>query len=67
MQLIPEFYGSDSSFLENRLNLDLGKRQNGNLVGDVSLPPWASSKVAFDFCFSSVVEIDSSQSNQTYL
>ncbi|XP_036073306.1 protein FAN, partial [Oryzias melastigma] len=59
-ELIPEFYGSDSSFLENRLNLDLGKRQNGNLVGDVSLPPWASSKVAFDFCFSSVVEIDSS-------
>uniref|UniRef100_A0A8C7ZST0 Neutral sphingomyelinase (N-SMase) activation associated factor n=1 Tax=Oryzias sinensis TaxID=183150 RepID=A0A8C7ZST0_9TELE len=46
-ELIPEFYGSDSSFLENRLNLDLGRRQNGSLVGDVSLPPWASD--ASDF------------------
>lgn len=42
MQLIPEFYGNDSSFLENKLSLDLGRRQNGSLVGDVVLPPWAS-------------------------
>ncbi|XP_028288516.1 protein FAN [Parambassis ranga] len=41
-ELIPEFYGDDSSFLENRLNLDLGRRQNGSLVGDVVLPTWAS-------------------------
>ncbi|XP_041823886.1 protein FAN isoform X2 [Melanotaenia boesemani] len=41
-ELIPEFYGNDSNFLENRLNLDLGRRQNGRLVGDVVLPPWAS-------------------------
>ncbi|XP_037549918.1 protein FAN [Nematolebias whitei] len=41
-ELIPEFYGSDSSFLKNRLNLDLGKKQNGKSVCDVSLPPWAS-------------------------
>uniref|UniRef100_A0A3Q2PY34 Neutral sphingomyelinase activation associated factor n=1 Tax=Fundulus heteroclitus TaxID=8078 RepID=A0A3Q2PY34_FUNHE len=41
-ELIPEFYGNDCSFLENRLNLDLGRRQNGTLVGDVLLPPWAS-------------------------
>ncbi|XP_015250409.1 PREDICTED: protein FAN [Cyprinodon variegatus] len=46
-ELIPEFYGSDSSFLENKLNLDLGRRQNGTLVGDVVLPPWASD--ASDF------------------
>lgn len=45
-QLIPEFYGSDSSFLENKLNLDLGRRQNGTLVGDVVLPPWASGELA---------------------
>eukprot|EP00064_Thunnus_orientalis_P016373 superscaffoldBa00003231_g16437 len=45
--LIPEFYGNDSSFLENRLNLDLGRRQNGSLVCDVTLPPWASD--ASDF------------------
>uniref|UniRef100_A0A1A8LKW8 Neutral sphingomyelinase (N-SMase) activation associated factor n=4 Tax=Nothobranchius TaxID=28779 RepID=A0A1A8LKW8_9TELE len=41
-ELIPEFYGNDSSFLENSMKLDLGKRQNGALVGDVLLPPWAS-------------------------
>ncbi|MED6255642.1 hypothetical protein ATANTOWER_012611, partial [Ataeniobius toweri] len=46
-ELIPEFYGNDSSFLENRLNLDLGRKQNGTLVGDVLLPPWASD--ASDF------------------
>lgn len=45
MQLIPEFYGNDSSFLENKLNLDLGRKQNGHLVGDVVLPPWASGSV----------------------
>ncbi|XP_048865845.1 protein FAN isoform X3 [Brienomyrus brachyistius] len=41
-ELIPEFYGNDVSFLENNLNLDLGKRQGGRMVGDVSMPPWAS-------------------------
>ncbi|XP_023152654.2 protein FAN [Amphiprion ocellaris] len=46
-ELIPEFYGQDSSFLENRQSLDLGRKQNGSLVGDVVLPPWASD--ASDF------------------
>lgn len=41
-QLIPEFYGNDGSFLENKLSLDLGRKQNGSFVGDVVLPPWAS-------------------------
>ncbi|KAM9827744.1 protein FAN [Neosynchiropus ocellatus] len=41
-ELVPEFYGSDPSFLENKLNLDLGRKQSGSLVGDVILPPWAS-------------------------
>ncbi|XP_013857082.1 protein FAN [Austrofundulus limnaeus] len=41
-ELIPEFYGSDPSFLENGQNLDLGKKQNGKPVRDVVLPPWAS-------------------------
>ncbi|KAJ0023064.1 hypothetical protein NQD34_015198 [Periophthalmus magnuspinnatus] len=41
-ELIPEFYGTDFTFLENRLGLDLGRRQNGSYVGDVVLPPWAS-------------------------
>lgn len=47
LQLIPEFYRNDSSFLENRLSLDLGRKQNGTLVGDVLLPPWASGKLTF--------------------
>ncbi|XP_029978874.1 protein FAN [Sphaeramia orbicularis] len=46
-ELIPEFYGNDCSFLENRLNLDLGRRQNGSLVVDVVLPPWASDAADF--------------------
>ncbi|XP_069554039.1 protein FAN [Brachyistius frenatus] len=46
-ELTAEFYGTDCSFLENRLILDLGRRQNGSLVGDVVLPPWASD--ASDF------------------
>ncbi|CAJ0953319.1 unnamed protein product [Ranitomeya imitator] len=41
-ELIPEFYGSDGTFLLNSLNLDLGKRQGGKLVDDVDIPPWAS-------------------------
>uniref|UniRef100_A0AAX7TNT7 Neutral sphingomyelinase (N-SMase) activation associated factor n=1 Tax=Astatotilapia calliptera TaxID=8154 RepID=A0AAX7TNT7_ASTCA len=46
-ELIPEFYGTDPSFLENRLSLDLGRRQNGSLVGDVVLPPWATDSSDF--------------------
>ncbi|XP_056289723.1 protein FAN isoform X2 [Pseudoliparis swirei] len=41
-ELIPEFYGNDCGFLENKLRLGLGRKQNGSLVGDVVLPPWAS-------------------------
>uniref|UniRef100_A0A3Q4AQV8 Uncharacterized protein n=1 Tax=Mola mola TaxID=94237 RepID=A0A3Q4AQV8_MOLML len=44
-ELIPEFYGNDPSFLENRLSLDLGRKQNGSLVSDVILPPWASGNL----------------------
>ncbi|XP_060921119.1 protein FAN [Labrus mixtus] len=46
-ELIPEFYGSNSSFLENKLSLDLGRRQNGSSVGDVVLPLWASDSADF--------------------
>ncbi|XP_069931160.1 protein FAN isoform X2 [Oryctolagus cuniculus] len=46
-ELIPEFYGDDVSFLVNSLKLDLGKRQGGQLVDDVELPPWASSPEDF--------------------
>jgi hypothetical protein len=40
-ELTPEFYASDGSFLLIPEGLDLGVRQNGRRVGDVSLPPWA--------------------------
>ncbi|XP_010781480.1 protein FAN [Notothenia coriiceps] len=46
-ELIPEFYGNDCSFLENKRNLGLGRRQNGSLVGDVVVPPWASDTSDF--------------------
>lgn len=46
-ELVPEFYGNDSGFLVNGLNLSLGRRQDGSSVGDVVLPPWASD--ASDF------------------
>ncbi|XP_059501893.1 protein FAN isoform X3 [Stegostoma tigrinum] len=41
-ELIPEFYGTNSSFIVNDLKLDLGKRQGGKMVDSVELPPWAS-------------------------
>eukprot|EP00736_Rhodelphis_marinus_P008858 Rmarinus@m.6464 len=41
-ELIPEFYDEGSSdFLINTQDLQLGVRQNGSMVGDVELPPWA--------------------------
>uniref|UniRef100_A0A8C0KTX4 Protein FAN n=1 Tax=Canis lupus dingo TaxID=286419 RepID=A0A8C0KTX4_CANLU len=46
-ELIPEFYGDDVSFLVNNLKLDLGKRQGGQMVDDVELPPWARSPEDF--------------------
>jgi len=54
-ELIPEFFATDNdfssvgvsgssagSFLSNSLELDLGNRQNGRMVDDVELPPWAN-------------------------
>ncbi|XP_067107617.1 protein FAN isoform X3 [Osmerus mordax] len=46
-ELIPDFYGDDTSFLVNSLNLNLGRRQDGSWVGEVVLPPWAQD--ASDF------------------
>ena len=44
MELIPEFYSGDGSFLRNSLDLNLGKTQAGRVVGDVLLPKWANVK-----------------------
>ncbi|CAN1766236.1 Protein SPIRRIG [Linum perenne] len=43
-ELIPEFFYIPE-FLENRFNLDLGEKQSGEKVGNVSLPPWAKGSV----------------------
>jgi factor associated with neutral sphingomyelinase activation len=46
-ELIPEFYGTDTSFLVNELNLDLGSKMNGEKVWDVKLPRWANDAKDF--------------------
>ena len=45
-ELTPEFFYSPH-FLRNMNGLDLGKRQDGTVLGDVVLPPWASSPEEF--------------------
>ncbi|KAL3783784.1 hypothetical protein HJC23_000373 [Cyclotella cryptica] len=40
-ELTPEFY-CNPAFLRNSNNLKLGTMQEGELVGDVALPPWAN-------------------------
>ena len=45
-ELIPEFFMPEQrNFLLNSKRLALGVRQNGRLVGDVELPPWAGDSV----------------------
>jgi factor associated with neutral sphingomyelinase activation len=46
-ELIPEFFMDNTDFLENKMKLDLGIRQNGKRVDDVKLPTWASSAEDF--------------------
>ena len=46
-ELIPEFcMVEESSFLQNVDRLPLGVRQSGEVVGDVSLPPWCEGDAA---------------------
>lgn len=40
-ELIPEFFYLPE-FLVNKGNIQFGKRQTGDIVGDVLLPPWAN-------------------------
>lgn len=42
MELIPEFFFGDGSFLKNSLNLNFGKTQGGDIVSDIILPKWAN-------------------------
>ncbi|KAJ3443161.1 beige/beach-related [Anaeramoeba flamelloides] len=43
-ELIPEFFYFPE-FLENANKLDLGKRQTGEILNNVELPPWANGSV----------------------
>ncbi|KAK8841149.1 hypothetical protein M9Y10_027349 [Tritrichomonas musculus] len=45
-ELIPEFF-LIPDFLTNVNNFDLGKNVNGEVIGDVKLPPWAKSPREF--------------------
>ena len=47
-ELIPEFY-INPQFLKNRSKLNLGSRQNKEIVNDVRLPKWAEN--AYEFVF----------------
>ncbi len=40
-ELTPEWY-SNPSFLQNRNNFRLGSSQDGDIISDVTLPPWAN-------------------------
>lgn len=42
-ELLPEFYGSNTDFLINKLHLKLGIRQNSKMVNNVKLPKWAKT------------------------
>jgi hypothetical protein len=42
-ELTPEFYTGSGQFLMNEHSLELGKKQDGTLVNDVELPPWADN------------------------
>eukprot|EP01132_Coremiostelium_polycephalum_P008629 gene8629-10620_t len=48
-ELIPEFYEplDQGKFLVNSEHLDLGVRQDGKVIKDVILPPWASTPEEF--------------------
>ena len=41
-ELIPEFFYLPE-FLMNENKFDLGRKQNGECLGDVLLPPWAKN------------------------
>ena len=47
-ELIPQFYHPPSAgFLVNGRGLELGTRQDGTPIGDVTLPPWAANPADF--------------------
>ncbi|XP_040571952.1 protein FAN [Lepeophtheirus salmonis] len=59
-ELIPEFYNTEGNgdFLLNSKNVDFGTRYTGKRVGNVELPPWASSPKDFIFKLREALESD---------
>ncbi|GBG78164.1 hypothetical protein CBR_g26196 [Chara braunii] len=45
-ELVPEFFFLPEMFI-NQNSLDLGRTQKGEILGDVSLPPWADNAIDF--------------------
>jgi len=63
-ELIPEFYMEGGNFLRNSMRLSLGVRQeSGERVGDVTLPPWASSAADFTAKCREALECDHVSAN----
>ncbi|CAD8167100.1 unnamed protein product [Paramecium octaurelia] len=46
-ELIPEFYSLDPDFLINCDKLELGMTQEGEIIDDAIIPPWANSMTDF--------------------
>jgi len=46
-ELIPEFFSGNGSFLRNRSGLEMGRRQTGQRLSHVELPPWATDAADF--------------------
>jgi len=57
-ELIPEFYGESGDFLQHRGVINFGFRNDGTPVGDVELPPWASSATDFISILRQALESD---------
>lgn len=64
-EAIPEFYYLPT-FLQNLNDLDLRKKQSGETVGDVKLPPWADSPVSFVQKMRACLESDYVSANLNY-
>ena len=63
-ELIPEFYQPRGDFLLNKHRLDLGTTQDSKeKVGDVALPPWASSAEDFTTKCREALECDHVSNN----
>ncbi|CAG5129217.1 unnamed protein product, partial [Candidula unifasciata] len=57
-ELIPEFYMGSGDFLLHRGIINFGFRNDGRPVGDVELPPWASSPSEFVSSLRKALESD---------